>query len=162
MSAHYRLSEQQKQQIITLFNESDQDKSNSLNEEELRKLLFEFEIDESFAPVMLRIIASFSQGRDVKLQDIMQFFEVLYEGDMKGFFKLVFSGIDDNRDGSLDYKDLISFGALLDDAISEEDAKSIIRQCDSDGNGRVEFDDFWNWFKTQHNIQEHTDDLCLE
>ena len=49
-------NETQVDELKKLFDQNDVDRDGKLNESELRKLLLDFEIDESFAPAMLRIL----------------------------------------------------------------------------------------------------------
>ena len=123
-----------------------------LAENELSKLLIDFEVDESFAPAMQRIISSFSQGNTVNYSDILKFFALLMPGNMYKFFEHLALAIDSDKDHKLNWKDLVDFGQLLNDPISEEDAKAIIRQCNNQETDIISVDAFVNWFKTTHNL----------
>ena len=54
--------EQQRQLLYEVFSKFDREKKGYLNEMELRNLLAEFEIDQSFAPSMLRIFSGTSKS----------------------------------------------------------------------------------------------------
>lgn len=141
------------EQIVELrnvYDTIDSDHKGFLDEAELRKLLLEFEIDESFAPPMLRILSHDAEG--VKFDDILHFFEVLISGDIKNFFKLLFSAIDGDNDQTLGVQDITSFGELVGDNLTEDEVSEIMKQCDYNGDGKVNFEDFWKWYKHQHGI----------
>ena len=130
----------------------------SLTEEGLRSLLLDFEMDESFAPAMLRILMDQnSKTESVEFDSLIKFFKVLTSGNIKEFFKLLFSAIDVNGDGTLGPDDLVQFATLVNDALTRQEALSIVQQCDMNSDGKVGFDDFWKWYKTEHGIDD-TDD----
>lgn len=163
-------NETQVDELKKLFDQNDVDRDGKLNESELRKLLLDFEIDESFAPAMLRILirkdadsgnpaASGHHEANVgaKFEDIMNFFQVLLSGDLREFFKQLFAAIDMNGDGELGMEDLQAFARMVNDNLTDQDAQQIIEQCDVNRNGKVKFDDFWKWYKDLHGLTEETD-----
>lgn len=151
-------TEEQKESLRALFRDSDVDKNGFLDQDELRKLLLEFEIDSSFAPAMLRILMGNKREGGVKFDDIINFFEIIFSGDLKVFFQLLFQAIDTNGDGRLNADDLVSFGQLVGDSVSETDARDIIEQCGHPQDGTVNFDDFWRWYRVQHGAGDDDDE----
>lgn len=159
-------TEAQVAELRKLFEQNDDDRDGKLNEDELRKLLLDFEIDESFAPAMLRILvrksSSSGDGKPeanagAEFDDIMNFFQVLLSGDLREFFKQLFTAIDMNGDGELGMEDLQAFARMVNDNLTDQDAQQILEQCDVNGNGKVRFDDFWKWYKDGHGLQDDTD-----
>ena len=144
-------------ELRKVFSEIDVDNNGVLDEPELRKLLLEFEIDESFAPPMLRILRK-NHEDGVRFDDLINFFKILMSGDTKKFFKLLFSAIDGDNDQTLGLEDITSFAELVGDKLTEEEVKEIMTQCDYNGDGKVNFSDFWKWYKQQHGISSEEDE----
>lgn len=168
--------EQQRQLLYEVFSKFDHEKKGHLNEMELRNLLAEFEIDQSFAPSMLRIFSGSSKscssstdddfvstdsdvcystsssGDDscstilVSFEDIIQFFKVIITGDTQQFYQMLFSAIDSNNDNRINKNDLVEFSRLFGDELSEEAADSIINDCEPDNSGSIMFDKFWSLY----------------
>ena len=134
--------------------EQDADGKGRLDMNGLRKLLVDFDIDESFAPAMLRVLSGSDKGNGIQFEDMLKFFEVIMSGNLKGFFRQLFKAIDTNGDGSLCSDDLKAFGELINDPLTQQDADLIRDECDMNGDGKVNFDDFWKWYKTQHGLTE--------
>ena len=61
--------EQQRQLLHEVFSKFDNEKKGYLNEMELRNLLSEFEIDQSFAPSMLRIFSGTNKSSSSSMDD---------------------------------------------------------------------------------------------
>ena len=144
------LNPEQVKTLKHIFDEQTEQSDGMLTEEGLKKLLLDFDIDESFAPPMLRIISSSSKDGRVEFESFLKFFEILMSQNIKSFFESLFHAIDVNGDGKLLADDLVEFGKLIGDTISKDEAEQIIFQCDLDGSGSIEFDDFWNWFSEKH------------
>ena len=159
-------SEQQKPEIDKVLQKLGIDINQKLGENEIRLLLNEFEIDESFAPA-LRLILSNSQCEDKDEENgdysktkidaaadiIINFFNILTSGEIKDFFRMLFKAIDRDNDGELDVKDINYFGNLVGENISEEEAKDIM-QSDINNDGKVAFEDFWRWYQNQRGFSE--------
>lgn len=152
-------TEEQVREFQNLFETIDLEHKGFLNEAELRQLLLEFEIDESFAPPLLRILSHNAEG--VEFNDILNFFKVLNTGNIKDFFRLLFSAIDEDNDQTLGVQDITSFAELVGDNLSEDEVSEIMKQCDINNDGKVNFDDFWRWYKQQHGISNGDENLEL-
>ena len=144
------LTDEQKHLLKSIFDEQTNKSGGTLNEEGLSKLLLDFDIDESFAPPMLRIMSGSDGSSKIEFDTFLSFFEILISQDIKLFFEKLFHAIDLNDDGKLMAPDLIEFGKLIGDTITKEEADQIIIQCDLDGSGSIEFEDFWIWFTERH------------
>ncbi|OHT10807.1 calmodulin [Tritrichomonas foetus] len=143
-----------------VFQQSDIDQNGLLNEEELRIMLSDFDIDESFAPAMFRIFAGSNTDEDspttsthekgVGFDDILKFFRVLMSGDIKNFFRLLFNAIDTDKNGALSAAELIDFSRLVGDPLSCAQAKMIIDQCDqTSSDGSIGFEKFWVLYSSE-------------
>jgi Ca2+-binding EF-hand superfamily protein len=42
----------------------------------------------------------------------------------------------------------------MNDSLSGEDSSSIIHDLDSDDDGYVGFEDFWNWYKAEQGLMD--------
>lgn len=136
--------------LKNLFDRLDTDNDGKLHEAEIRTLLSEFDIDESFAPALIKIFSGDGENNQAaSFADITEFISTLSFGDPKDFFERVFNAMDSNRHGYIDENDLISFSSLVGDPLSQEEAKDIIAKC-SNQDQKVRFDDFWQWYSTQH------------
>ena len=152
-----QLNEEQTQKLHNIFKQNDIDKNGKLSEPELRKLLSEFDIDESFAPALLRIFVGTKKDQEnsdvssgVSFENLLEFFNVLISGNVESFFRMLFNAMDTNNDGGIDMNDLIFFSGLVGDKLTNEDANDIIEQCDLNNDGKVQFDDFWRWYCSTH------------
>ncbi|OHT10513.1 EF hand family protein [Tritrichomonas foetus] len=134
-------------ELLEVFKQSDVDKDGLLNEHELRQMLSDFDIDQQFAPSMLRVFSGTNHKTGVSLQDILDFFNVIMSGNIKHFFKMLFNAIDSNHDGLLESDDLVDFSSLVGDVLPVQAAKSIIDECDNDSDGSINFRNFWKWYK---------------
>ncbi|KAI5530892.1 EF-hand family [Trichomonas vaginalis G3] len=142
-------SETQINTLRKIFDEQAQPGQSSINEEGLRKLLIDLDIDESFAPPMLRIISGSNNNGKIEFDQFLTFFQILLSQNIKQFFELLFNAIDGNSDGKLLAGDIVEFGKLIGDEITSEEADQIIMQCDLDKSGSIEFNDFWKWFSEE-------------
>ena len=157
-----QLNEEQTEKLHSIFAQNDIDKNGRLSEPELRKFLSEYDIDESFAPALLRIFVGSNKNKNkddvvkgVSFENLLKFFNVLISGSIKDFFQMLFNAMDTNNDGGIDVNDLISFSGLVGDKLTDEDANDIIQQCDVNKNGKVLFEDFWRWYCITHpNVAE--------
>ena len=146
-----QLNEEQTEKLRSIFAQNDIDKNGKLYEPELRKLLSEFDIDESFAPALLRIfVGTNNVSNGVTFENLLEFFNVLMSGNIEDFFQMLFNAMDSNNDGGIDMNDLITFSGMVGDKLTDEDAKEIIEQCDLNKDGKVQFDDFWRWYCATH------------
>lgn len=138
------ICETQINMLQTLFQNFDQDNKGYLIEKELRCLLTEFEIDESFAPLMLRLFSCSENSSDeqkdnteqqkITFNNFIAFFKILLSGDMKSFFNLIFTAIDFDRNGKIGIEELIEFSTLIGDSLTEQEAKYILRECSKKNN----------------------------
>lgn len=156
------LNEEQTEKLREIFKQNDIDGNGRLSEPELRVLLSEFDIDESFAPALLRIFVGTKKDKEnsdvangVSFENLLEFFKVLISGNIRDFFRMLFNAMDTNNDGGIDVNDLISFSGLVGDKLTDEDANDIIEQCDLNKDGKVQFEDFWKWYCSTHpNVNE--------
>ena len=144
------LTDEQKNMLKAIFDEQTQKSGGTLNLEGLSKILLNFDIDESFAAPMKRIMDGSSDDDKIEFDTFLSFFEILLSQNIKLFFEKLFKAIDVNGDGKLMAPDLVEFGKLIGDNITKDEAEQIIIQCDLDGSGSIEFDDFWRWFSEKH------------
>lgn len=61
-------------------------------------------------------------------------------------FKMIFDSIDLNHNGSLDVKEMMLFGDLVNIPMTKEQAAAELKQLDTDNNGRLEFDELCRAF----------------
>ena len=126
-----QFNEEQIEKLRGIFAENDIDKNGRLSEPELRKFLSEYDIDESFAPALLRIFVGSDKSKGdvvngVSFENLLEFFNVLISGNIKDFFRMLFNAMDTNNDGGIDVNDLISFSGLVGDKLTDEDANDNI------------------------------------
>lgn len=125
--------------LSIFFNKFDQDNDGCLSESGLRFLLSELEIDENFAPLMLRLFScsnhlnksqiNDSQREVITFDNFLSFFTIMLSGDMKQFLNLIFSAIDNDKNGKIGVEELIEFSTLIGDSLTEQEAKKILREC---------------------------------
>jgi Ca2+-binding EF-hand superfamily protein len=135
------------------FNRVASSSGGKLNEQGMRQFLMEFDIDGSFAPAIMQICCE-DMSESVEFDQIRKFVDTLMEGNLRSFFRVWFDAIDSNKDGALAKDDLVKFSKSLNDNMTEADAEKIISMCDTNCDGKVDFDDFWRWYKMEHGIQE--------
>lgn len=132
------ICETQINMLQTLFQRFDKSNKGYLVEKELRSLLYEFEIDENFAPLMLRLFSCsencINEQKDTDLKKItlnnfISFFQILLSGDIKNLFNLIFTAMDYDRNGKIGIEELMEFSTLIGDSLTEQEAKSILREC---------------------------------
>lgn len=122
----------------TLFQKFDLGNKGYLVENELRDLLIEFDIDGSFAPLMLRLLSCLeyngeqkdnSEIKKITFDNFLAFFRILVSGDKKNFMNLIFSAVDHDKNGKIGVEELIDFSTLIGDSLTEQEAKVILREC---------------------------------
>ena len=140
------LTDEEIKTLKNIFDEQTEKTGGTLDEENLTQLLSNFDIDQSFAKPMLRIMSVSNEDGKVKFDSFLSFLQMLLSQDFEIFFKKLFHAIDVNGDGKLMAPDLVEFCNLIGDTITQEDAEQIILDCDLDESGSIEFEDFWQWF----------------
>ena len=144
-------NQEQINELKKVFDQIDVKKEGVINEEGIKNRLLEFEIDDSFAPALSRI---FRRNEGIRFEDLLEFLRVLISGNTMKFFQVLFSGIDNDNDKALGLNDLTSFGHIVGEELTDEEAREIMKQCDYNGDGTVNFSDFWKWYKQQHGITD--------
>lgn len=139
----------QEEMLRKIFNDIADEENASVNEDGLRKLLADLDIDETFAGPMMRIICGSKNKQNVDYDQFLSFFHILLSQNIKQFFELLFNAIDSNGDGQLNSEDIVEFGKIIGDEITVEESEQIIQQCDLDNSGSIEFNDFWKWFSDE-------------
>ena len=120
--------------------------NDEINEDGLRRLLLDFEIDDSFVSPMLRIIGGWKQSNTITIKEFVDFFNIIQEKDMQKFRKLLFRAFDKDSDGKISVNDIKDFSKIMSDEISEEEALQIIDAFDINGKGYFDMEDFMNLF----------------
>ncbi|KAK8845025.1 Rhomboid- protein 3 [Tritrichomonas musculus] len=131
------ISSEQIDQLMLVFQKFDQSNDGCLDEDELRNLLSDFEIDGNFAPVMLRIFSRANRSAEEQINELdgisfdnfLSFFVIMLSGNKKEFINLIFSAIDCDRDGKVGVNELIEFSRLIGDNLSIDEAKAMIADC---------------------------------
>ena len=131
------ISLEQRDQLMLVFNSFDENNDERLNENELRNLLSDFEIDGNFAPVMLRIFSRANKNSEkqpseidgITFDNFVSFFNIMLSGNKKDFINLIFSAIDFDRDGKVGVNELIEFSRLIGDSLTIDEAKAMITDC---------------------------------
>jgi len=95
-----------------------------LNEEGMKRFLLDFDIDESFAPPMLRLIST-SNG-DIDFDQFKNFINLLFGNNIRHFMEYLFLAIDLYHDRKLMVSDLVKFGELIGDNITIKEAEEIM------------------------------------
>ena len=94
--------------------------------EGFRRLLIDFDIDESFALPMFRIIAGWNVDKILTFDKFVEFFETMQKKDLKLFYQLLFKAMDTDGDGLITKSDLIKFSEIVSDKITEDEAVDIL------------------------------------
>ncbi|KAK8878361.1 Rhomboid- protein 3 [Tritrichomonas musculus] len=135
--------EQQKQLLYEVFSKFDCEKEGYLNETELRNLLVEFEIDQSFAPSMLRIFAGTNKSRSNSID---------YEFSSSGSdYQIDSSSLDSNAsdsssnsDSSISYvsfEDIIEFFKVIITGDTQQFYQMLFAAIDSNNDSRINKND---------------------
>lgn len=130
------ISQEQIQQLQSVFEHFDKNNDGYLNEDELSNLLLEFEVDRTFAPFMLRIFSranknqiEINENDGITFDNFISFFIIMLSGNKKEFINLIFSAIDFDRNGKVGVNELIEFSKLIGDSMTTEQAKAMIQDC---------------------------------
>ena len=110
----YGISESTKKKLKEVYTREIINKSeNELNLEGLRRLLIDFDIDESFAEPMFRIIAGWDNSEVLSFDKFVEFFTTMQKKDLNAFYQLLFRAIDTDGDSTISPQDLVAFSKIV-------------------------------------------------
>ncbi len=68
--------------------------------------------------------------------------------------QLLFREVDTDASGGIDAAELKRLGDAMNLGWSKHDAKEVLTELDTDGNGEIDFDEFFNWYCSQRSVQK--------
>ena len=99
------------------------------------------------SPAIYQMIADFDENGNgvIEFEEFLDMMTArISDKNTKEDLKRVFNLFDTNREGQITVDDLRRVARELGEEISEEELKEIVARGDLDGNGKLEFEDFFN------------------
>lgn len=136
--------EQQRQLLYEVFSKFDREREGFLNEMELRTLLAEFEIDQSFAPSMLRIFSGTSKSRS----NSIDYDFTTNSNDDQIYSSSIDSTTSDSSNSSMDssvpyvsFEDIIEFFKVIITGDTQQFYQMLFSAIDSNNDNRINKND---------------------
>jgi len=129
-----------------LFAQMDKDKNGCLDATEIKNLCCELDWDSTTVPAA---IAAFDSDGDSKINcdEFIQYYKLKLEGNKEGLFEALFKKIDKDTSGFIDIKEMLHFGELIGEPMSQEEAEGQLKDMDTNFDGKVNFKELYSVFE---------------
>ncbi|OHT05581.1 hypothetical protein TRFO_26657 [Tritrichomonas foetus] len=140
-------SQSEIESLREVFEKIDKDGSGELDSNELSIFLENhFPLPKKMIPIAFRVCDKDNSGT-IGFDEFLNFFNILQtlkSDDPIPAYRMLFGAIDVEIKNSLDVNQLLEFCLFANHPISQEEAQQIIQEHDSDGDGRLSFEDIYS------------------
>eukprot|EP00927_Polykrikos_kofoidii_P056771 TRINITY_DN50851_c0_g1_i1.p1 TRINITY_DN50851_c0_g1~~TRINITY_DN50851_c0_g1_i1.p1 ORF type:complete len:169 (+),score=44.86 TRINITY_DN50851_c0_g1_i1:88-594(+) len=139
------LTEDEIDEIREAFNLFDTDGSGTIDPRELKAAMQSLGF-ETKNPTIFQMIADLDEGgTSIKFEDFLDaIVQKLGDKETRDGINKIFALFDDDKSGSITLKNLKRVSKELGETMSEEELKEMIERADSNGDGAITAEDFYN------------------
>ena len=129
-----------------LFAEKDVNKDGCLSAEEIKKLCIDVDWDSTTVPAAIAAIDS-NNDEKITVDEFLQYYKMKLSNDKEGLFKKVFEKIDQDKDGFINLSEMIYFGKLIGENLTEEEARGQLQDMDANQDRKINFQELYSVFE---------------
>ncbi|CCF75287.1 Caltractin ICL1c [Babesia microti strain RI] len=140
------LTEEEIEEIHEAFNLFDTENSGTVDPKEIKCAMQSLGLDTK-NPLVFQIISDIekSGSSSINFNDFLQFITSrLGNRNSKEGIQKIFNLFDDDKTGSISFKNIKRVAKELGENISDQELRDMINKADSNGDGELSFDDFYN------------------
>jgi Ca2+-binding EF-hand superfamily protein len=125
------------------FGAADSNSDGLLSADELRSYLEKSGEDSDLAPLLVAIFDDDGDNQ-ISFPEFLNFYLLCEEGrsGVRKIYERLFRRLDRDGDGFLTVEEVVAFGELIGDPISEDEVKEEIEELDTAGTGKLSIADF--------------------
>lgn len=151
-----KLSKEELKSLKKEFDSIDADHNGELDREELEKFMKKNNFEVEFVNIAITLFDEDKNGR-ISFDEFVKFTQALSKLDKDPLLlqKMLFATLDQDNSGYLDEKEIFKFFKhFSSEQITEEDVKNIMENLDTNGDGKLSFDEIMKAFQTDANAEE--------